>query len=125
MYSTFFNNIMYLLFGQTWARKRPRDASPSNVHTPVSFVGFPFFFQLVIMAAQIDIVQWANYIRSSMAFDPGRQYFQDQIQRQGYDFLDNYLDNILGKTREEFVHLAETMISESLLFLHLAMSLIC
>ncbi|KAJ3734847.1 hypothetical protein DFJ43DRAFT_1061898 [Lentinula guzmanii] len=55
------------------------------------------------MAVQGDITQWANYVRSSMAFDPGRQYFQDQIQKHGFDFLDNYLDNILAKKKEHDV----------------------
>ncbi|KAF5390240.1 hypothetical protein D9757_002950 [Collybiopsis confluens] len=52
---------------------------------------------------QADIIQWANYIRSSMAFDPGRQYFQDQIQQHGFHFLDSYLDNIISKPRHEDV----------------------
>ncbi|KAJ3779224.1 hypothetical protein FB446DRAFT_711406 [Lentinula raphanica] len=55
------------------------------------------------MAVQSDIIHWANYIRGSMAFDPGRQLFQDQVQKHGFDFLDNYLDNILAKKKEDDV----------------------
>jgi hypothetical protein len=57
--------------------------------------------------AHTNVVQWANYIRGSMAFDPGRQYFQDQIQQHGFDFLDNYLDSILSKTKEEYARFFE------------------
>ncbi|KAE9408088.1 hypothetical protein BT96DRAFT_914091 [Gymnopus androsaceus JB14] len=38
-----------------------------------------------------------------MAFDPGRQHFEDRIQKHGFDFLDNYLNNILAKDKEDDV----------------------
>jgi hypothetical protein len=49
------------------------------------------------------IVIWANGIRTTMANDPGRQTLQDQIQANGYSFLDDYLDNILAGPRRECV----------------------
>lgn len=65
--------------------------------------GLPSHLSPLPAMAQTDIIQWANYIRSSMAFDPGRQHFDDHIQKHGFDFLDNYLDSILAKTKEEYV----------------------
>jgi hypothetical protein len=48
-------------------------------------------------------LEWANNVRFSMVNDPGRQSFQDQIQLYGFQFLDDYLDNILSKPKQECV----------------------
>ena len=40
-----------------------------------------------------------------MVEDYGRQFFKDQIQQQGFLFLEDYLDNILAPSaKEEYVH---------------------
>lgn len=36
-----------------------------------------------------------------MANDPGRQILEDQIQNDGFMFLEDYLDNILSGPRHE------------------------
>jgi hypothetical protein len=46
---------------------------------------------------------WATSIRTTMANDPGRKFFQDQIQTHGFIFLDDYLDNILAGPKQEYV----------------------
>ncbi|KAG7450528.1 uncharacterized protein BT62DRAFT_927808 [Guyanagaster necrorhizus] len=51
--------------------------------------------------AQAGLLKWANDIRHSMANDPGRQFFRDQIQMHGFLFLDDYLDNILAGARQD------------------------
>lgn len=53
--------------------------------------------------AQGDLLGWANSIRLNMASDSGRQFFQKQVQAQGFLFLDDYLDNILSGTKQEYV----------------------
>ena len=49
------------------------------------------------------IIIWANAIRTTTANDPGRQTLQDQIQANGFLFLDDYLENILAGPRREYV----------------------
>jgi Fe-S cluster biosynthesis and repair protein YggX len=51
--------------------------------------------------AQTNLLQWSNSIRLNMANDSGREYFQQQVQTQGFLFLDDYLDNILSGTKQE------------------------
>jgi len=53
--------------------------------------------------AQRGLLEWANSVRFTMANDPGRQFFQDQIQTYGFLFLDDYLDNILAGAKQEYV----------------------
>jgi hypothetical protein len=51
--------------------------------------------------AKAGLLEWSNSIRFSMATDPGRQLFQDQINAYGFLFLDDYLDNILSGAKQE------------------------
>lgn len=39
-----------------------------------------------------------------MINDPGRQFFDDQVQSQGFLFLEEYLDNIWAAAKQESVH---------------------
>lgn len=47
-----------------------------------------------ITMVQDGILVWANTIRRNMINDPGRKYFQEQIQSHGFQFLENYLNEI-------------------------------
>lgn len=58
--------------------------------------------QYFIMA-QTSLLGWANSIRLTMASDPGRKFFQEQVQIHGFSFLDDYLDNILSGAKQECV----------------------
>lgn len=53
----------------------------------------------------IDV--WASVIRSTIANGPGLQFFEDEIQSQGFLFLDEYLDNIISKSTKEYVKSVE------------------
>jgi hypothetical protein len=53
--------------------------------------------------AQLGLLEWANSVRFTMVNDPGRQFFQEQIQTHGFLFLDDYLDNILAGAKQEYV----------------------
>ncbi|KAJ7103543.1 hypothetical protein B0H15DRAFT_812636 [Mycena belliarum] len=62
-------------------------------------------------AAAMDhgLLDWCNSTRFTMANDPGRQLFQDQIQTHGFLFLTDYLDNILaGPRRDPLIELVKT-----------------
>lgn len=50
--------------------------------------------------AHPGLLSWANSVRLTMASDPGRQAFKDQIQAVGYLFLDDYLDNIVSGAKQ-------------------------
>ncbi|KAG2350367.1 hypothetical protein BDR05DRAFT_899243 [Suillus weaverae] len=55
------------------------------------------------------IVAWTTSIRTSMAKDPCRQLFEDQVQTHGFIFLDDYLENILaGPKQEAIIDLVKT-----------------
>ncbi|KAH7910944.1 hypothetical protein BJ138DRAFT_1064128 [Hygrophoropsis aurantiaca] len=61
------------------------------------------------MASEGGIVGWMSSIRTSMAKDPCRQLFEDQIQNHGFIFLEDYLDNILtGPTQGPIIDLVKT-----------------
>ncbi|KAK0208219.1 hypothetical protein DFS33DRAFT_1302110 [Desarmillaria ectypa] len=51
--------------------------------------------------SQSGLLKWGNDVRHSMANDPGRQFFRDQLQMHGFLFLDDYLDNILAGARQD------------------------
>jgi hypothetical protein len=51
--------------------------------------------------AHTALLEWANSIRITMANDPGRKFFQEQVQTHGFSFLDDYLDNILSGPKQE------------------------
>ncbi|KAF4572929.1 hypothetical protein EYR36_007439 [Pleurotus pulmonarius] len=51
--------------------------------------------------AQPGLLQWTNTVRLTMVEDYGRQFFKDQIQQQGFLFLEDYLDNILAPSAKE------------------------
>jgi hypothetical protein len=54
------------------------------------------------MASQTSgILRWTASIKDSMMNDPGRQLFEDQVQSQGFLFLDEYLDNIWTAAKTE------------------------
>lgn len=52
--------------------------------------------------AHPGLLNWANSIRLTMASDPGRQVFKDQVQTHGFLFLDDYLDNIVSGAKQEY-----------------------
>ncbi|KAI0275078.1 hypothetical protein BC834DRAFT_850899 [Gloeopeniophorella convolvens] len=55
------------------------------------------------------ITRWTSSIRSAMMNDPGRQFFEDQVQSQGFLFLEEYLDNIWAAAKQDsFVDLVKT-----------------
>ena len=47
------------------------------------------------------LLNWANSVRQTMANDPGRQLFKDQVQIHGISFLVDYLDNIISGQRQD------------------------
>ncbi|KAF6766045.1 hypothetical protein DFP72DRAFT_952997 [Ephemerocybe angulata] len=51
--------------------------------------------------AQGNLLQWSNSIRFNMVNDSGRELFQQQVQSQGFSFLDSYLENILSGTKQD------------------------
>ncbi|KAI0825167.1 hypothetical protein BC628DRAFT_1410568 [Trametes gibbosa] len=55
------------------------------------------------------VLAWCNTIRFNMAKDSGRQILHDQIQSQGFDFIDNYLESFLeGSQNEPVIELLKT-----------------
>ena len=52
-------------------------------------------------SARQGVMTWVSAIRTTMANDPGRQILEDQIQNDGFMFLEDYLDNILSGPRHE------------------------
>ena len=48
------------------------------------------------------LLSWANSVRLSMASDPGRQLFKEQVQIHGFLFLDNYLESIISGQKQEY-----------------------
>ncbi|KAJ6509524.1 hypothetical protein C8R47DRAFT_1004774 [Mycena vitilis] len=58
---------------------------------------------------QPGLLEWCNATRFTMANDPGRLLFQEQIQTHGFLFLTDYLDNILaGPRRDPLIELVKT-----------------
>ena len=49
------------------------------------------------------VLSWCNSIRFGIARDPGRKFLDDQIRKQGFDFLDSYLDGVFSRPVEECV----------------------
>ncbi|KAI9512601.1 hypothetical protein F5148DRAFT_1373096 [Russula earlei] len=62
------------------------------------------------MASQTSgILRWTCSIKDAMTNDPGRQFFEDQVQSQGFLFLEEYLDNIWAAAKQDsFVDLVKT-----------------
>ncbi|KAF9478526.1 hypothetical protein BDN70DRAFT_40904 [Pholiota conissans] len=55
------------------------------------------------------LLSWANSICLTMASDPCRQVFKDQVQTHGFMFLEDYLDNIVsGKMADPLIELVKT-----------------
>ncbi|KAF8640492.1 hypothetical protein AX17_000154 [Amanita inopinata Kibby_2008] len=55
------------------------------------------------------LLQWANGVRLTMATDPGRQLFKDQVQTHGFSFIDDYIDNILSNAvQDQLIDLVKT-----------------
>jgi len=52
--------------------------------------------------ANPGFLKWATSIRVTMANDPGRQIFKDQIETHGFRFLEDYLENILAGPKQEY-----------------------
>ena len=50
---------------------------------------------------ELGVLAWCNTIRLTMAQDPGRAFLHQQIQQQGFDFLDGYLENVISRQKEE------------------------
>ncbi|KLO14484.1 hypothetical protein SCHPADRAFT_920673 [Schizopora paradoxa] len=60
-------------------------------------------------APRPGIITWVNALRTTMANDPGRQTLHDQVQTNGFLFLDEYLDNILaGPKHDPIIELVKT-----------------
>lgn len=58
------------------------------------------------MAQQVSgMAAWMSSIRTSIAKDPCRQSFEDQVQMHGFIFLEDYLENILDGPKQEYVKL--------------------
>ncbi|KAI0335309.1 hypothetical protein GY45DRAFT_901390 [Cubamyces sp. BRFM 1775] len=58
---------------------------------------------------EAGVLAWCNTIRFNMAKDPGRQILNDQIQTQGFDFLDSYLESFFeGPKNEPVIELLKT-----------------
>ncbi|KAF9015151.1 hypothetical protein BDQ17DRAFT_1294706 [Cyathus striatus] len=58
---------------------------------------------------QTGLLQWANSVRLTMATDPGRQLFQEQVHTHGFLFLDDYLGNIIsGAKQDPLIELVKT-----------------
>lgn len=47
------------------------------------------------------VLAWCNTMRLTIAKDPGRELFDTQIQQHGFDFLDNYLEDVLSRQSTE------------------------
>ncbi|KAH0590744.1 hypothetical protein H2248_000870 [Termitomyces sp. 'cryptogamus'] len=55
------------------------------------------------------LLEWSNAIRFTMANDPGREIFKDQLNTHGFIFLDDYLENILsGPSQDPIIELVKT-----------------
>ena len=52
-------------------------------------------------SSRSGVMTWVSTIRTPMANDPGRQFLEDQIQNDGFMFLEDYLDSILAGPRHE------------------------
>ncbi|KAI0374205.1 hypothetical protein BV20DRAFT_961307 [Pilatotrama ljubarskyi] len=50
---------------------------------------------------EAGVLAWCNTIRFNMARDPGRQILHDQIQTQGFDFLESYLESFFEGSQDE------------------------
>jgi hypothetical protein len=61
--------------------------------------------------ANPGLLQWAMSIRVTMASDPGRQIFHDQIQTHGFRFLEDYLENILAGPKQEYASIFTSIVS--------------
>ena len=52
---------------------------------------------------EAGVLAWCSAIRFNMAKDAGRESFDTQIQKHGFDFLESYLDSVLSRAKEEYV----------------------
>ncbi|GJE95606.1 hypothetical protein PsYK624_117920 [Phanerochaete sordida] len=50
---------------------------------------------------EAGVLAWCNSIRFTLAKDPAREWLDTQIQKQGFDFLDSYLESVLSREKEE------------------------
>lgn len=60
--------------------------------------------------AEAGILRWMNSIRFQIAMDPARQFFQNQVHEQGFQFLDDYWECILAGPRDEYVLISFTRV---------------
>lgn len=59
--------------------------------------------QVATMAVTNEgVLAWCDTIRFTMGKDPGRELFASQIQQHGFDFLDNYLEDVLARQPTEY-----------------------
>jgi hypothetical protein len=65
---------------------------------------FLFFLDLPMSDQQPGgLLTWAMGLRFSMSMDPGRQRLEDDIQLNGFSWLDEHLAQILaGPSHEEY-----------------------
>ncbi|KAI0094875.1 hypothetical protein BDY19DRAFT_1080697 [Irpex rosettiformis] len=52
----------------------------------------------------VGVLAWCDSIRFTMARDPGRELFATQIQQHGFDFLDNYIEDVLARQPTESLY---------------------
>ena len=50
--------------------------------------------------SESGICAWMSSVRASMANDPCRQLFEDQVQTHAFIFLDDYLEHILAGPKQ-------------------------
>ena len=49
----------------------------------------------------VGVLAWCDTIRFTMAKDPGRELFDAEMKQHGFDFLDNYIEDVLSRHATE------------------------
>ncbi|KAL5495289.1 hypothetical protein ACEPAI_752 [Sanghuangporus weigelae] len=61
------------------------------------------------IAGRSGMMTWVSSVRTTMANDPGRQFLEDQIQTDGFLFLEDYLESILARPKlDPIIELVKT-----------------
>ncbi|KAJ3551715.1 hypothetical protein NM688_g4550 [Phlebia brevispora] len=53
---------------------------------------------------ETGVLAWCNSLRLNIAKDPGREFLEAQIQKQGFDFLESYREGVFSRQREDPVY---------------------
>ena len=51
---------------------------------------------------EVNVFAWCNALRLQLVSDPNRQILHGRIKGEGFEFLDNYLENALAKPTEGY-----------------------